>query len=133
MSAPKVYFRDTGLLHRLLDIPDLHSLWGHPRVGASWEGFALEQILLMAHSSQSYYWATHGGAELDLIIMQKGRRYGFEVKFSESPKVTLSMREAVERLKLDHLWIVYPGLHSYPVGPKITVWPLMDIPDLAIP
>ncbi|MDO9348270.1 MAG: ATP-binding protein [Anaerolineales bacterium] len=132
VKAPKIYFRDTGLLHRLLDIPDLHALWGHPKVGASWEGFAIEQILLTLHPSQAYYWATHGGAELDLILLHKSRRYGFEVKFNEAPKVTPSMRETVGRLALDHLWVVYPGQQSYPVEEKITVWPLRNISDLGI-
>jgi predicted AAA+ superfamily ATPase len=131
VKAPKVYFRDSGLLHHLLDIPDLHRLWGHPKVGASWEGFAIEQILQTIRPAQAYYWATHGGAELDLIILHKGRRYGIEVKFSEAPKATPSMREAVRRLELEHLWIVYPGSQAYPVEAKITVQPLRSIPDLA--
>lgn len=130
VKAPKIYIRDTGLLHRLLDIPDKHALWGHPKAGASWEGFAIEQVLQIKQPGEAYYWATHNGAKLDLVISTQSRRYGFEVKFSEAPKVMPSMRAAIERLSLEHLWIIFPGERSYPVDTKITVYPLRKIPDL---
>jgi len=130
VKAPKVYLRDSGLLHSLLTLSDIHSLLGHPGVGASWEGFALEQILQTARPAEAFFWATHNRAELDLFFLHRGRRYGFEVKFSEAPKLTRSMWIAMEDLGLDHLWIIYPGLHAYPVHEKITVLPLRDVSDL---
>jgi predicted AAA+ superfamily ATPase len=99
-------------------------------VGASWEGFALEQILQNIRPPQAYFWATHTGAELDLFLSSRGRRYGAEFKFNEAPKITKSMRIAVDDLKLDHLWIIYPGQDSYPVDDKISVRSVSDIRNL---
>lgn len=130
VKAPKIYLRDSGLLHSLLDLPDLHSLLGYPRVGASWEGFALEQVLQTIRPSQAYFWSTHGGAEIDLFFLYRGRRYGIEVKFNEAPKVGKSQRIALDDLSLDHLWIVYPGQQAYPVHERITVWPIGEIARL---
>ena len=130
VKAPKLYLRDSGLLHSLLSLPDLHSLMGHPRVGASWEGFALEQVLQAVQPSEAFFWSTHNGAEIDLFFLYRGRRYAIEVKFSEAPKVTRSMRIALNDLRLDHLWIIYPGQHRYPVHEKITVCPLRDVMNL---
>jgi len=127
VKAPKVYFRDTGLLHNLLGLPDKHALLGHPKVGASWEGFVLEQVLRAFRPAETYFWAVHGGAELDLFFLHRGRRLGVEVKFSEAPQVTPSMQRVLEQLHLDHLWVIYPGKHSYPVHERITVWPLRDV------
>lgn len=124
VKAPKLYFRDTGLLHSLLALRDFHSLSGHPRLGASWEGFALEQLLETLHPPEAYFWATYGGCELDLFFIQAGRRYGVEIKYSEAPEVTRSMRGAIESLRLDHLWVIHPGRHVYPVDTRITVCPL---------
>ena len=130
VKAPKVYFRDSGLLHSLLSIPDRHTLLAHPRVGASWEGFAIEQVLQAVSPAEAYFWATHSGAELDLLFLQRGRRYAVEVKFSEAPTVTKSMRTALTDLQVAHLWVVYPGQHAYPVHEQITVWPLRLITRL---
>jgi len=127
VKSPKIYFRDTGLLHSLLDIPDRHSLLGHPKVGASWEGFAIEQALRILHPNVAYFWGTHAGAEIDLVFQHKGRRYGMEVKFSEAPSLTPSMRIAVSELNLEQLWIVYPGNEVYPVTEKITALPLTKL------
>jgi hypothetical protein len=131
VKAPKVYLRDSGLLHSLLGVPDRDSLLGHPRAGASWEGFALEQVLRAVGPPEAFFWATHNGAELDLLFTLRGRRLGVECKFSEAPTVTRSMRIALEDLGLDHLWVVHPGRHGYPVHEKITVWPLGDVTGLA--
>ena len=131
VKAPKVYFRDSGLLHSLLGLTDERSLLGHPKVGASWEGFALEQVWRAVRPAAAYFWATHSGAEVDLFFLQQGRRLGVEVKFNEAPKITPSMRAALEDLRLDHLWIVYPGQHIYPVHEKITVWPLQRVMELS--
>jgi predicted AAA+ superfamily ATPase len=131
VKAPKIYLRDSGLLHSLLDLPDLHTLFSHPQVGASWEGFALEQVLQKLEPNEAYFWATHNSAEIDLFIRHQGRRYAVEVKFNEAPKVTRSMRIALDDLNLNHLLIIYPGTNKYPVDEKITVWPLQDVEKLA--
>lgn len=130
IKSPKIYFRDSGLLHGLLSLTDLHSLYGHPQSGASWEGFALEQVLLAIQPADVYFWGTHAGAELDLFFMHGGRRYGVECKSSEAPKITKSMQTAMNDLSLAHLWAIYPGERRYRVDEKITVWPLQDIGDL---
>lgn len=130
VKSPKIYFRDTGLLHSLLDIPDKHSLLGHPKVGASWEGFALEQALQILHPNTAYFWGTHAGAELDLVFPFQGKRYGMEIKFNEAPSLTPSMRIATSELALDHLWIVYPGGESYPVAKNITTLPLKNLEEI---
>ncbi len=130
VKAPKIYFRDSGILHSLLDITDLHTLMGHPRLGASWEGFALEQVLQLVTPSEAYFWATHSGAELDLFFIRGGKRYGIEFKFNEAPKVSKSMRVALDDLSLHHLWIVYPGKELYPVEDNITVVPLGHVASL---
>ncbi len=133
VKAPKIYFRDSGILHQLLSLTDFHALNGHPRVGASWEGFALEQTLNVLETKQVYFWSTYSGAEIDLFFLHSGRRYGVEFKYSETPVVTKSMRSALDTLKLDHLWVVYPGTAKYPVHEKITVLPLKDIGILKLP
>jgi len=130
VKAPKIYFRDSGLLHSLLGLNDTSSLAGHPKVGASWEGFALEQFLKAVQPADAFFWAAHSGAEMDLFFLYRGQRHGVEVKYNEAPKITRSMRIAFEDLHLDKMWIVYPGKDSYPVDKKITVWPLSNISDL---
>ena len=130
VKAPKIYFCDSGLLHTLLGLTDLHSLLAHPRVGASWEGFALAQVLRAVEPAGAFFWATHTGAEIDLFFLYHGRRYAIEAKFNEAPKVTKSMRIAARDLALDHLWVVYPGVHNYLVDEKISVWSLRDAPLL---
>ena len=109
VKAPKVYLRDSGLLHHLLSLEAYEDLAGHPKVGASWEGFALEQVLRLSRTRDAYFWATQGGAELDLMLFEQGRRIGYEFKFSERPAVTRSMRIAMNDLKLDALRIICPG------------------------
>ena len=131
VKSPKIYLRDSGILHALLNIADMHSLWGHPRVGASWEGFALSQFTQIVRPAQLFFWSTYRGAEIDLFFLHRGRRYGAEFKFSEAPKITKSMRTALNDLDLEHLWIVYPGQHHYAVDKKVSVWPLRQLPDLA--
>jgi predicted AAA+ superfamily ATPase len=131
VKAPKLYFQDSGLLHHLLDIEDRHALMGHPKVGASWEGFALEQVLRAFTPSQPYFWSTQGGAELDLLFMHRGNRLGFEFKFNEAPTVTASMKHAKSDLKLAHLWVVHPGAHEFPVDENITAIPLGRVHALA--
>lgn len=130
VKAPKIYLQDSGLLHALLGIAEMQSLLGHPKCGASWEGFALEQTLRLLRPSQAYFWAAHSGAELDLLFFRGGKRYGIEFKFNEAPIVTRSMRTALMDLNLAHLWIVYPGHETYPVEANITVLPLSQVKKL---
>ena len=130
VKAPKIYLRDSGLLHTFLNLPDRHSLLGHPRLGASWEGFALEQTLRVLKPAEAYFWATHSVAELDLFFLHRGRRLGIDFKFSEAPKVTKSLHSTMEALQLDHLWLIYPGANDYPVHERITVYPLKNLADL---
>lgn len=128
VKAPKIYVRDAGLLHALLELPSSDALFGHPKVGASFEGFAIEQILSRSGLRTASFWATHGGAALDLMAAIKGRRHGFEVKHSDAPGTTRSMRVAVRDLGLDHLWVVYPGDEGYALDQRISSLPLSAIP-----
>lgn len=130
VKSPKIYLRDTGLLHSLLSIASRHDLLGHPRLGASWEGFTLEQVLSVLCPNEAYFWATQSGAELDLLFFSGGQRFGIECKFNEAPKVTKSMHSALTDLDLGHLWVVYPGKHRYPAHEKVTMLPLADITTL---
>ncbi len=124
VKAPKVYFRDSGLLHLLLGVETMRQLRSHPRYGAAWEGFALEQVLVIYGGENAYFWATQRGAELDLLLMRGGKRHGFEFKSSEAPAMTRSMYIALEDLKLDSLRVVYPGKKVYKIHGKVTVVPL---------
>ncbi|HDQ40536.1 MAG TPA: ATP-binding protein [Desulfonatronum sp.] len=127
VKAPKIYLRDSGLFHALLGIPHLHGLLGNPKVGASWEGFVIEQVIQLIQPAEAFFWATHQGAEIDLLFMHEGRRFGVECKFSEAPTPTKSLRIAMEDLELDHAWIICPGPHTYPVDEKITVLSIKDV------
>jgi predicted AAA+ superfamily ATPase len=124
IRSSKVYVRDAGLLHALLGIPDVAALQGHPKLGASWEGFCLEQILHLCSDRDAYFWGTHGGAELDLLLWHGGRRLGFEFKYSDQPGTTKSMRIAQQDLGLDQLYVVHPGTHEFPLDQAITAIPL---------
>ncbi len=130
VKSPKVYLRDSGLLHGLLNIATMHELMGHPRLGASWEGFALEEVLCVIRPAEAYFWGTQSGAELDLLFFSGGQRFGMEFKFNEAPKVTKSMHIALSDLDLRHLWIVYPGMNAYPVHERITILPLAKVASL---
>ena len=126
IKAPKIYIRDSGILHALLNIPDVVSLESNPKLGASWEGFAIEQILSITGDREAYFWATHGGAELDLLVFHEGKRIGFEFKYSENPGTSKSMRIAESDLGLDHLYVVHPGKHSFRLTENITASTLPD-------
>jgi predicted AAA+ superfamily ATPase len=130
VKAPKIYLRDSGILHALMSVGDHMALQAHPRVGASWEGFALEMVLQALRPAEAYFWATHSGAELDLLITSRGRRFGFEFKYSEAPRVTRSAHTAISDLQIDHIWVVYPGEHSFPIEKKITGMPLTRVSEL---
>jgi predicted AAA+ superfamily ATPase len=121
VKAPKVYLADSGLLHTLLNLKTLRDLEGHPKVGASWEGFAMAQVIrsLRARREECYFWATHGGAELDLLVIRGLKRRGFEFKRTSSPKVTPSMRSALSDLHLQSLDIIHAGEATFPLDKKI--------------
>jgi predicted AAA+ superfamily ATPase len=131
VKSPKVFVRDSGILHALLGLGDLASLRGHPKLGASWEGFALEQTLTALETRDAYFWATHGGAELDLLVLRGGRRYGFEFKYADAPGTTRSMRVAIETLGLEHLWVIYPGRDEYVLDAGITAIPVGGLSAVA--
>ena len=129
VKSPKVFIQDCGLLHALLGIRDRRSLLGHPKLGASWEGFAIEQIVRHFQIHTPYFWATHGGAELDLLAMIDGRRYGFECKYGDAPGITRSMHAALQELQLEHLFVIHPGSKAYPLDKHMTAVPLARIDD----
>jgi uncharacterized protein len=124
VKAPKVYVRDTGLLHVLLGISNRRDLEYHPKVGASWEGYAVEEVLKALRPDEAYFWATHNQAEIDLVLFKKGRRIGVECKRADAPRLTPSMRIALADLKLDELHVVYPGTQPYALADRIQVVPL---------
>ena len=126
VKSPKGYIRDTGLLHALLGIGNPRDLEHHPKVGASWEGYAIEEVLKARRPDEAYTWATHNGAELDLVLFKDGRRRGVECKRADAPTLTPSMRSAFTDLKLDELYVVYPGAKSYALAQKIRVRPLAE-------
>ena len=127
VKAPRIYVRDSGLLHALLGIGSRRELESHPKVGASWEGYAVEEVLKALQSDEAYYWATHQGAELDLLLFKRGRRIGVECKRMDAPRLTPSMRIALADLKLDELLVVYPGEESYPLADNVRVVPLPQL------
>lgn len=123
VKSPKVYFRDTGLLHALLNLSTHAQLQGHPKLGASWEGFALEQTLRIcrADAAECFFWATHADAELDLLIVRGDKKMAFEFKYASTPRVTRSMRVALRDLELDQISIVCPGDNAYPLAENVRV------------
>lgn len=129
VKAPKVYVRDSGLLHSLLGLVSKRALLGHPKCGASWEGFAMEQVLRSVPHREAYFWATHHEAELDLLVFVRGKRWGFEFKFKDAPVMTRSMQISLADLKLDRLWVIYPGRKAYQLAKKVHVLPLNRIAE----
>jgi len=135
VKSPKIYVADSGLLHTLLGISDAQGLEQHPKVGASWEGFALEQVTrrLGARNEECYFWRTHAGAELDLLVVRGRHRFGYEFKRADAPGVTPSMRSALADLSLESLDVIYPGKKSYTLGDRVRVLPLAQILDQLSP
>lgn len=127
VKAPKIYFRDSGLFHTLSHIKSEGDLLTHPKIGASWEGYAIEETLRHYKPDQEYFWATHNGAELDLLLFKDGKRIGVECKRRDAPKLTASMKIAMNDLKLDELLVIYPGRKAYPLGESIQVLPLESL------
>ena len=127
VKAPKVYVRDTGLLHHLLGIASESELLAHPKCGASWEGYAIEEAINAVAPDEAYFWATHQGAELDLLLFKNGRRLGVEVKKMDAPALTPSMRIALQDLKLEQLVVLYPGPKEYALAERVRVVPLAKV------
>jgi uncharacterized protein len=122
IKSPKIYFRDSGILHALIGIQTQAEMDAYPKMGSFWEGFALEEIIRQtgATSEECYFWGTQSSAELDLLIIKNGKRVGYEFKYCDAPKITPSMRIACQDLKLDHLYVVYPGGATFSLSEKIT-------------
>ena len=125
VKSPRVYLRDSGLLHTLLGLKDQLQVQSHPKLGSSWEGFAIEQIVRLASAERdAFFYRTYAGAELDLLLVRNGKRYGFEFKYADAPRTTKSMRVVYGDLCLERLWVVYPGDQVYPLGDGIDAVPL---------
>ena len=130
VKAPKIYLRDSGLLHALLGLRTPAEVRSHPRLGASWEGFALEHTgSLLNAERDAYFWGTHGGAELDLLITRGGAKYGFEFKFTDAPATTKSMRVAMTDLHLKRLFVVHPGTRRFELDDNLIALPLTALPE----
>ena len=126
VKSPKVYVADSGLLHALLGITDRKALDVHPRLGSSWEGFAIWEIIKhqRARRDECFFWRTHDGAELDLLIVRGARREGYEIKRIDAPRITPSMLHALADLGLDRLTVIHAGSETYPMGERIRAVPL---------
>jgi len=129
VKSPKIYFRDSGLLHTLLGIHSELDLFTHPKIGASWEGYAIEETIKAMRPDEAYFWGTHNGAELDLLLLKDGKRLGVECKRKDAPRLTPSMKIAMEDLGLDRLIIFYPGQRAYPLAERIEVMPITRLAD----
>lgn len=127
VKQPKIYVRDSGLLHTLLGVGSHDELHGHPKCGASWEGYCIEQLIQQHPDAAPYFWATQSGAELDLLLIKRGKRLGFEMKYSETPTTTKSMHVAIADLQLDKLTVVHPGSARFPLSEKIEAVPLASL------
>jgi hypothetical protein len=129
IKAPKIYFRDTGLLHHLLGIRSDKELLGHPKCGSSWEGYVIEETIKATEPDEAYYWATHSGAEIDMVLIKNGRMLGVECKRMDAPRLTPSMRTALEDLKLEQIAVVYPGTKRYSLGERVAAVPLEAVAE----
>jgi predicted AAA+ superfamily ATPase len=132
VKSPKVYIRDSGLLHQLLGIGSDRELLTHPKIGASWEGYVIEEVLGAVRPDEAYFWATHQGAEIDLVLRKDGRIFGIECKRTDAPCMTPSIRIALDDLKLDSIAVVYPGDKRFPLAPAVEAVPLRDVPGGAL-
>jgi predicted AAA+ superfamily ATPase len=127
VKAPKIYFHDTGILHALLGVRTMNELLAHPKHGASWEGYVIEEVIHSVEPDDVYFWATHQGAEIDLVFSKGGRMYGVEIKRADAPTMTPSMRVALEDLKLERITVIYPGEKRYSLHKKVDVVPFKTI------
>ncbi len=131
VKAPKIYLTDSGLLHSLLGLASKADIESHPKLGDSWEGFAISQIVnrLNMRPQECFFWATHAGAELDLLIVRGRKRWGFEVKRTSAPSITPSMRTALDDLKLQRLFVIHAGEHSFDMAKNIRAVALPHLLD----
>ncbi len=129
VKAPKLYIRDSGLFHALHTIATPMQLESHPKLGASWEGFAMEQAIRLMGVVNPYFWRTHTGAELDMVWQAEGALWGMEFKYQDAPRMTRSLRAVLRDLPLKHVWIVYPGPDSYQLDDAVSVLPVANLPD----
>lgn len=129
VKAPKIYLRDSGLLHALLGLESERALLAHPKAAASWEGYAIEEALRAARPPDAYFWATHSGAELDLMFLHRGKRYGVEVKYQDAPRLTPSIRTALSDLGLERITVLYPGTQAYDLERRVRVTPLAALAE----
>jgi len=127
VKAPKIYFRDSGLLHQLLGIGNERELLTHPKMGASWEGYVVEEVLAAVQPDEAYFWATHQGAEIDLVLRKNGRLLGVECKRTDAPRLTPSLRIALDDLGLERIAVVYPGAKRFPVTSAVEAVPLHEV------
>ena len=127
MKAPKIYIRESGLLHRLLGIDTEKELLTHPKIGASWEGFVIEQVLATEPHDEAFFWATHQGAEIDLVLRRSGRLYGVECKFGDAPRLTPSIRNALADIGLAAVAVIYPGQRRHPLSDRVEAVPLSTL------
>jgi predicted AAA+ superfamily ATPase len=134
IKHPKIYFRDSGILHALLGLSTMDELTKHPKLGSSWEGFVIEQVinLLGLKEEEVYFWGVHTGAECDLVFPDKGKLWGMEIKYQDAPRMTPSMRSAMHELSMEHLWVLYPGEKTYALDERITVLSIADISQVKV-
>lgn len=134
VKTSKIYFRDLGIFHALLTIKNKAELLNQPKLGASWEGFALEEVIrhLRLNYNEVFFWAVHTGADLDLLFFRKGSPWGIEFKYMDAPKITSSMCSAMQELKLKHLWVIYPGKANYKLDKNISVLSINNLNSLKI-
>ena len=124
VKSPKMYVRDSGLLHQLLGLETQKALLSHPKIGASWEGFVNEQVLAVEPHDEAYFWATHQGAEIDLILRRGDRLFGVECRRTDTPRVTPSIRSALEDLRLERVAVIHPGTKRFALADRVEAVPL---------
>ncbi|MDJ0887012.1 MAG: ATP-binding protein [Desulfobacterales bacterium] len=127
VKSPKIYVRDSGLLHQLLGIDSMKRLFNHPKVGASWEGFVIEQLLSLEPQEEVFFWATHQGAEIDLLLRRGEALFGVECKRTDKPRLTPSIRIALDDLKLKHVFVIYPGTQRFPLARQVEAVPVQAL------
>jgi len=128
VKSPKIFIRDSGLLHYLLSLENIDSVFSHPKLGASWEGFGIEQVLsILPIEEQAWFWATHSGAEIDLMVFKGGKRLGFEFKYSDAPKLSKSIHIAIDNLNLDYLFVIYPGEKDFMMTDNVCALPVTQL------
>ena len=132
VKSPKIYLRDSGIFHALQGVASTRDLFTHPKLGASWEGFALEEVLAVFRPREAWFYGVHSGAELDLFFVHDGKRVGVELKREDAPRLTRSMRVALEDLRLTRLLLVYPGERRYALDERIECVPLSQVAAAAV-